>query len=396
MFMFYLRQTVPFTLSDLPSIFCCFFNHSPRLVARTESQLAKEVGVKYAVLCDSMRAGLQLSLEYFSKKNPYRNTILLPEYSFHSNLSAVLNLGLKVVFVPVDPKTLEIDPDMLEKCIDGRTLGVILTHVHGLVYSMKRIKPIIQKHKVILFEDCAHVFGISHEGRRVGSGGVGCFSFGAGKNVTSFGGGLITTNDRQLYQYLKSRQAVVVRGLHNMLILLKTVLYTFISTPFISAFTMKPILGLLLLINKRSVEENNFIVDRKPLAAMKNLSAFQIELLNYQLHHMRSQIQKIIKKRLRLAHVYDSLFPTMYQVTKNNTFFFQYPIRIKNPQKFIVDSWRLDFDVQQDYCSYLPLLMRQKKLSDTLTSPCVYLPTNQYLTEDLIRKIIPQLIQGQI
>lgn len=394
MFSFYLRQTVPFTLRDIPTIIRIFFNKkiSHDLI---EKEIARKVGVSNAVLTGSMREGLQLSLKYYLRNNPNRNVVLIPEYSFHSNLSAVLNLGIQVKFVPIDAQTLEIYPNSLERYIDRHTLGLILTHMHGLMYPIQKILPVIHKHKIILFEDCAHIFGVNSINNSVGSESVGCFSFGAGKNITSFGGGAITTNDLSLYNYLKSKQISTFRYIENIKILIKTILYIIISTPVFSYLIMKPLLGIQLIIHNKKREEDKFIIDKRPLLHLKIPCGFQLKLLDYQLVHLKSRIDKIIDQRKCIALLYDVILHKSLKMSKDNVFFFQYPLKVKDSHVFITRAWKYNIDVQRDYCSNLPSLMNNISKPHRENITRIYLPTNQYLSRQYINKIIPKLMSGE-
>lgn len=386
MFKFYLRQTVPFNLLEFFLFPFLFFIKKYHSIDYVERKIKEKIGTKYSIVTSSMRDGLIQSLSFFNKKYPLKNELILPEYSFHSNLSSVLNLGLKVRYAPVDPETLEINLKKLPKYINNKTLGIIITHMHGLAYPMEKLVPIIKKNKLLLFEDCAHVFGNKYKNKCLGSfSEVGCFSFGPGKNITSFGGGAICTNNFSLYHYLKMLQIKNNNLLENLKTYCYAIIYTLISNPIFSFFTIKPALKVLYLLNIKRNKHDKFKLNNKYQRNIKIPNSFQLNLLSYQLDKIYERIEKIIEKRKMIANFYDIFFGKNNKNIKNN-YYFQYPVKTNNQHSLINKSWKQNLDIQTDYCNHLPNLYKSNKLDLKLNSNIVYLPVNYHISLSILEK----------
>ena len=97
------------------------------------------------------------------------------------------------IFVDVDPKTLCMDKNDLASKITSKSRLVVATHMYGHPANMTAIQAICREEKILLFEDCAHGVGSTHDGRSVGSfGDAALFSFGINKLVSALGGGCLS------------------------------------------------------------------------------------------------------------------------------------------------------------------------------------------------------------
>lgn len=390
MLTFYLRQTVTFNIVDLPMLFKLFFSDSKNLNTKTRKKIGEITRTKHVVLSDSMRSVLLKSLEFFKIHNPKKNEILLPEYSFHSNLSSAIKAGFQVKFVPIDKKTLFIDEKKLEKLITNKTLGIIVTHIHGQIYDLEKIRKIIDKYHLIIFEDCAHSFPLNQTSPKSAwqvNSTIKCLSFGPGKFITAFGGGALATNNKALFEYVNSSTIKNKDIIKELTIFIKTCLYILISTPLISYFTMKPFLGLTYLVKTKKNEDELFDQTTNKSIKIGAMSDFQQKLLILQLKKLKLRILKIIDKRKENAKTW---YKTFESKKISSEFCFQFPVIIENQKRFIWQMWQQNIDVQKDYCSYLPKLIKNDSFSKKnlkFFDKIVYLPTNQYLSIKDIQKI---------
>jgi len=377
MFKFYLRQTTPFEIKDIFNIFILFLKRNNISVNLLESKISKIVNTKYCVLTPSLRVGLTKVLEFY-KFYENKNEIIIPEYSFHSNLSSALNVGFKIRFVPHKKNGVDLDLKKLPKNINKSTLGIVITHLHGHHHKMDKLISITNKHKLIIFEDCAHVFGDSFKNQKLGSFGVGLFSFGSGKNISAFGGGAVCTNNTNLYKHLKKQQIVNNNIINDIITFTKTVLYVFITNPFFAFFIVKPILGVAYLF-KISFKKDYFHENIEVYGNFLAPSPFQISLLNYQMSNLDDRIKDIKNKRLNISSFYNRFFNKNLLINNDN--YFQYPISVKNPTNFIKKCWKYNLDVQKDYCDYLPKIYPKKNHSKDklLFHNIVYLPVNYHI-----------------
>ena len=110
--------------------------------------------------------------------------------------NVILETGATPVFVDIDPRTRNMDLDLLEKAITSRTKAVIPVYLSGLPVDMDRLYEIARAHKLRVIEDAAQAFGSTWRGERIGRlGDIVSFSFHANKNLTSIEGGALVLNN---------------------------------------------------------------------------------------------------------------------------------------------------------------------------------------------------------
>lgn len=169
-----------------------------------EAEAAAMLGVDHAVGLNSGTDALLLGLEAVGVGAG--DEVITTPFSFFATTEAVLRLGATPIFVDVDDRTLNLDPNLLETAFTERTKAVLPVHIFGLPANLTPMMALAEQHGVALLEDCAQAFGASHLGRPVGSvGAVGAFSFYPTKNLGAYGdAGLATTNDPDLDALLRS------------------------------------------------------------------------------------------------------------------------------------------------------------------------------------------------
>ncbi len=168
-----------------------------------EKRFAEYVGVDHC-LCQHNGTST-LWAAYYAVGIRRGDEVLHPCYTWICSISPAVHMGARPVFCEIDPETLLIDPDDMEKRITPRTRAVSVVHMYGHVCDMDRIMEIAERHKIAVIEDASHSHGAEWDGRKVGSiGHVGCFSMQGcppgGKPLPAGEAGLVTTNDRRLYE----------------------------------------------------------------------------------------------------------------------------------------------------------------------------------------------------
>jgi dTDP-4-amino-4,6-dideoxygalactose transaminase len=134
--------------------------------------------------------------------------VLTVANSFIATSEAITTAGAQVVFVDINPKTYNIDPNKLEDCLkkrlqsspSSRPKAIIPVHLYGQPADMDPILEIARKFNLKVVEDCAQAHGATYKGKTIGSiGDMACFSFYPGKNLGAYGdAGAIVTNDEEL------------------------------------------------------------------------------------------------------------------------------------------------------------------------------------------------------
>jgi perosamine synthetase len=170
-------------------------------VEEFEKAFAAYIGTKYAVAVNSGTAALHAAL--MAAGVGEGDEVITTSFSFIATANCCLFVGAKPVFADVDEKTFNIDTQCVEKKITSRTKAVIIVDLYGQACDMDRIVAICKKHNLILIEDACQAHGAEYRRRKVGSFGVGCFSFYPTKNMTTGEGGIITTDDSEIARKAK-------------------------------------------------------------------------------------------------------------------------------------------------------------------------------------------------
>lgn len=162
-------------------------------VKRFEDAFSSYLGVKNSIAVSNGTVALDLALKALNLQP--QDEVISPAFTFIATANSILYQGIKPVFADIDERTFNIDPeDLLEK-ITPRTRAVIGVHLYGQPFDVDAIRQICDDNNIMLIEDSAQAHGAEYDGAKVGSFGMGCFSFYPTKNMTTGEGGMITTND---------------------------------------------------------------------------------------------------------------------------------------------------------------------------------------------------------
>lgn len=127
--------------------------------------------------------------------------VICPTYTWICTISPVPYLGARVVFCESDPVTMLADPEDIRRRITPRTRAIVVVHLWGWVCDMDRIMALSAETGIPVIEDCSHAHGAQYKGRPVGSiGHVGCWSLQGTKPVSGGEGGVLATNQVEVYE----------------------------------------------------------------------------------------------------------------------------------------------------------------------------------------------------
>ena len=130
--------------------------------------------------------------------------VIVPPLGWVSDISPVVNLGMKPVFVDIDPKTLCIGFDNILKATNENTVAIVLVHALGFNGMDQRIVDFAKEKGIMLIEDCCEAHGATYNGQRVGTfGDMSNFSFYFGHHITTIEGGTVCTNDDTIHEYIR-------------------------------------------------------------------------------------------------------------------------------------------------------------------------------------------------
>jgi len=185
------------------------------MVARFEKLGAAMAGTRFAVAVNNGTVSLEAALEALGV-GPGDEVVTTP-FTFAATINAALRSGATVRFADILPD-FTVDPAAVAALVGPATAAVVPVHLYGLPVDMDAIMALADRHSLAVVEDAAQAHGAALRGRRVGSYGVGSFSFYATKNVACGEGGLITTSDEALARRLRQlrNQGMVERYRYEM------------------------------------------------------------------------------------------------------------------------------------------------------------------------------------
>lgn len=181
-----------------------WFRYDGEKNAEFEKVFAGHCGVRHALAVTNGTAALEISLAALGVGPG--DEVIVPSYTFYSTASAVLFVGATPVFCDIDAESYNLNLNGVERLITPRTKAVIPVHFAGLPVDMDLLNAIAAKHGLVVIEDCAHSHGSQYKGKMTGSfSRAAAFSFQASKNLTCGEGGVILTDDEELYGAMYSR-----------------------------------------------------------------------------------------------------------------------------------------------------------------------------------------------
>lgn len=170
-------------------------------VKKMEQDLAEYVGAKYAVGVSNGTAALHCAC--MAAGIGSGDEVITTPLTFAASSNCVLYCGAKTVFADINKDTYNIDPDSIEEKITSKTKAVIAVDFTGQVVEVDRIRKICDKYNLIFIEDAAHSLGSKYKGHQVGSmADITCMSFHPVKTITGGEGGVILTNNEEIYRKL--------------------------------------------------------------------------------------------------------------------------------------------------------------------------------------------------
>lgn len=178
------------------------FPNEGRLTVSFEKETAKLLGSRHAVAVTSGTAAIFLALKAVGIGKG--DEVIVPDLTFIATANAVQMCGAKPVLVDIDPATMNMAPDAFRRAITKKTMAVIPVHVSGRAARMDDIIAIARKNKIYVIEDAAEAFMSRYKGKCLGIfGKLGCFSFSPHKTITTGQGGIVVTDDDDIYLRLR-------------------------------------------------------------------------------------------------------------------------------------------------------------------------------------------------
>ena len=162
-----------------------------------EAAICKTFGCDYAQLTSSGTSALSTALSALGIG--YGDEVITPSFTFVASFEAVLSVGAVPVLVDVDD-TLTLNPDAVRKAITPKTKAIMPVHMCGSMADLDALQQICKEHKLVLLEDACQSIGGTYKGKSLGTiGDAGTFSFDFVKTMTCAEGGVVMTNNKDIY-----------------------------------------------------------------------------------------------------------------------------------------------------------------------------------------------------
>ncbi|MDC1092919.1 DegT/DnrJ/EryC1/StrS aminotransferase family protein [Pelagibacteraceae bacterium] len=174
-----------------------------KFVKEFEKKFSKYNLRKYGVAVSSGTAALEVAIKSLNLKKD--SEVLIPAFSIISTALCVIKCGLKPILIDCNISTWNTDADEVIKKITKKTSAIIITHIYGLPVNLSKILITAKKKRIKIIEDAAEVIGLKYKNKICGSfGDISTFSFYANKHITTGEGGMIVTNEKNLFLKCKS------------------------------------------------------------------------------------------------------------------------------------------------------------------------------------------------
>jgi len=166
-----------------------------------EEEWSQWLGVRYSVFVNSGSSANLITLAALKELHGPNGDIIVPAITWVSDISAVLHCQFNPVFVDIDPRTLGMDNESILRKLTSKTRAVFLTHVLGYNALSRPLLEELNRRGIPLIEDVCESHGATFENRKLGSIGYASnFSFYYAHHLSTIEGGMVCTNDANLYQ----------------------------------------------------------------------------------------------------------------------------------------------------------------------------------------------------
>jgi dTDP-4-amino-4,6-dideoxygalactose transaminase len=185
-------------LSEIQKVLKSGYLRQGPITKKFEELFAETVGSKFAyAVCNGTAA---LHIAYLSILKP-GDEVIVPSFTFLATASTVIHSRGKPIFSDIDPDTFLMDVEDVKEKITQKTKALVPVHLFGNAADINALQDLCQDHKLTLIHDSAQAHGTKYDGKDIGSiDDLGCYSFYPSKTMTTGEGGMVTTNNPELYK----------------------------------------------------------------------------------------------------------------------------------------------------------------------------------------------------
>ena len=176
-----------------------------KIIGQFEDGFASYLDCRHCIAFPYARIAIYYSLKL--QNFPANSELIMPPITIKAILDVVLDLGLKPIFIDIDPETLCFDLAQLKASVTPNTKAILITYLYGMVPNVESLVSLSKQNNLFILEDFSQCLNGEYKGKKVGGfGDVGIFSSSSIKTLDTYGGGLLVTNNDVLSQKLREHQ----------------------------------------------------------------------------------------------------------------------------------------------------------------------------------------------
>ncbi|MCL5970783.1 MAG: aminotransferase class I/II-fold pyridoxal phosphate-dependent enzyme [Patescibacteria group bacterium] len=308
------------------------FEREGETIQKLKKWFSDYLGLKTIYLFNSGRSALYLALS--SLKLTDKDEVIVQAFTCVAVPNSVIWTGAKPIYVDIDNKNLNIDPDDLRKKISKNTKAIIIQHTFGIPANLEEILKIAKEFKLVVIEDCAHSLKIKYKNKNLGSfGDMTVFSFGRDKAVSSVFGGALAVNNQKFIKEIEILNNDLLttsvcwdlkQYLHSIIMFFVLMFYNFLKFGKIILYLSQKLNLVTPPVFKKELK------GKKPKVFPKKMSEAIAVLVMNQL----KKIDRFNQTREKYCRRYNTIFPDN-SIKTDNYPLIRYPVLIGERDKFI-------------------------------------------------------------
>lgn len=170
-----------------------------KFINEFERKFADYLGVNYATSVTNGTVALHVAM--LALGIGPGDEVIVPTFTYIASVNSIIYCGATPIFVDSDPKSWQLDLEQTQKKITKKTKAILAVHLYGHPCDIGKLRKIAYDNNIFIIEDAAEALGSKYEGKKVGTfGDVSTFSFFGNKTITTGEGGMVVTNNKEIYE----------------------------------------------------------------------------------------------------------------------------------------------------------------------------------------------------
>ncbi len=304
------------------------------VVDELENDYRAWLGSKFALAHNNGTGALHAAMHAIDLKPG--EEVIVPSATWWASVMPILHQGGIPVFAETERQCIGLDPQDVEAKITPRTRAIMVVHLFGMPSRMNELLEIAKKHNLRVIEDASHAHGATYHGRKIGTlGDIGCFSMQGNKLVPSAEGGMLLTDDQELYE-----RAVRYGHYERLLPMTESKQRYFAATGFGHKFRMSPLSAAVARVQLRHLQQRNAKRNDNCIYLSKQLEELGFETFLAPDDVERVYFEFLIRCTPQTTTLSPELLARALQAEGAQVGAPRYPLLHQQPM-FTHDAWRL-------------------------------------------------------